>query len=58
MISSGKLLLAVLQQTLQTLYPLVSCDEFPLCDRDFLLQAAVLLNKLPLHYRQLLEIAL
>ncbi len=58
MVCCGKLLLTVLQQALQALDPLVPSDELPLCNSNFLLQAAILLDELSLHDSQLLQIPL
>ena len=58
MVSLGELLLALLEQGFQARYPLISRDELALCDRDLLLQAAVLLHELPLDVGKLLEVAL
>jgi hypothetical protein len=51
-------LLRVLQQAFKRLYALVSRNEFALRNRNFLLQAAVLLDELALDNGELLEVAL
>lgn len=51
-------LLTILQETLQTLYPLVSCEKFAFRDSNLLLERRVLFDELALHVRELLEVAL
>jgi len=58
MIRCRQLLLTILKQLLQALYPLVARYQLALGDRDLLLQRGVLLDELPLHDGELLEIAL
>jgi hypothetical protein len=58
MIRCREFLLRVLQQALQTLNALVARDEFAFRNRDFLLQAAVLLDELALDDGELFEVAL
>ena len=58
MVSLGEFLLALLEQGFQTGYPLISRDELALCDRDLLLQTAILLHELPLDVGKLLEVSL
>ena len=58
MVRGRQLLLAVLQQRLQAPNALVPRNQLPLRNRDLLLQTAVLLDQLPLHDGQLLEVAL
>lgn len=53
-----ELLLRVLQQVLEALDALVARNQLALRDRHLLLEAAILLDKLALHDRQLLEVAL
>lgn len=53
-VGSGELLLAILQQALETGDALISGNEFPLGNSDFLLQRSILLNKLSLDLSQLL----
>lgn len=53
-----KLLLRVLQQSLQALDTFIASNEFPLGYRHLLLQPAVLLHQLPLDMHQLLQIPL
>lgn len=53
-----ELLLRILQQVLEALDALVAGNQLALRDGHLLLEAAVLLHKLALHDRQLLEVAL
>jgi hypothetical protein len=58
MICCCHLFLAVLQQAIQALDALITSDQLPLSNCNLLLQRRVLLDKLPLDLRELLEIAL
>ncbi len=57
MICRRQLLLAILQQALQRLDTLITCNQLALGNGDLLLQGAVLLHELPLHDGELLEVA-
>ena len=52
-----QLLLTIMQQTLQIPNALRPRSQLPLRNRSFLLQLAVLLHELPLHYGELFQIA-
>lgn len=58
MIRGCQLLLAILQELLKTLYALVAGDKLALCNGNLLLEAGVLLDKLPLDNSKLFEVAL
>ena len=58
MIRLHQLFLAVLEEMLQALYPLIAGDKLPLGNSDLLLQAAILLDQLALDDGELLEVAL
>lgn len=58
MVCCCQLLLAILQQALQRLDPLITSNQLALSNSNLLLQRAILLNKLPLHNSELLKVAL
>lgn len=58
MICGRQLLLALLQQRLKALDPLVPGQKLPLGNSNLLLQPRVLFNELPLDMRQLLQVTL
>lgn len=58
MVGCCQLLLAVLQQALQRLDSLVTCDQLALGNGNLLLQRTVLFDELPLDNGELLKVAL
>lgn len=58
MVGDHKLLLAFRHQAFEAADTLASGDELALGNGDFLLELGVLLDELPLHERELFEVAL